>query len=542
MQIVKTEQLGHLGLIAAVIKKLNIIEKIDLKLPVSKEHGSIVTMGQRVAAMILNGLGFLNDRLYMHPIFFEDKPVAALLGENITFDNLNDDALGRALDSIYDYGVTKLFSELAFEIAVEHKLLGKTARLDTTTISLYGEYENCDLEKDINITNGYAKNKRFDLKQVVLSLTNSGQSGHPLWMEPLSGNSSDKENFHKTIDKINAFKQQLTNTPDFIYVADSALYSKNKLLAAPNLRWITRVPESIKEARLLVEKNDSELHWNMLSKGYKFHELISNYGEVPQRWQIIYSEQAFKRETKSLTKRILKEQEKLIKILWHLENKKFTCEEDAINALKPIKKGWKYHDIFSEIKPISKYSKKGRPSSKEASTIIGYQIVGVVHENVELINKATNRLGRFILATNELEQDVLPGNKILEEYKELNKVEKGFRFIKSTEFSISSIFLKLPSRIEALMMIMTLCLMVYNFGEQHFRNALKFANDVIPDQTGKKTNTPTLRWIFRILNKVTVVYYYANNALKNTVTNICKVCNQIIKYFGKHAMNIYGLS
>ena len=132
------------------------------------------------------------------------------------------------------------------------------------------------------------------------------------------------------------------------------------------------------------------------------------------------------------------------------------------------------------------------------------------------------------MATNELEQDVLPGNKILEEYKELNKVEKGFRFIKSTEFSISSIFLKLPSRIEALMMIMTLCLMVYNFGEQHFRNALKFANDVIPDQTGKKTNTPTLRWIFRILNKVTVVYYYANNAIKNSVTNICKVCNQIL--------------
>jgi transposase len=444
MQIVKTEQLGHLGLIAAVIKKLNIIEKIDLKLPVSKEHGSIVTMGQRVAAMILNGLGFLNDRLYMHSIFFEDKPVAALLGENITSEHLNDDALGRALDSIYDYGTTKLFAELAFEIAAEHQLLGKTAKLDTTTISLYGEYEDCDLEQDINITHGYAKNKRFDLKQVVLSLTNSGQGGHPLWMEPLNGNSSDKENFHNTIDKINAFKQQLTTAPDFIYVADSALYTKDKLLAAPNLRWITRVPESIKEARTLVEKNDSEFQWNILSDGYKFHELISQYGEITQRWQIIYSEQAFKRETKSLTKRILKEQEKLKKILWHLENKKFTCEDDAATAINPLNKGLKYHTIFSEIKPISKYFKKGRPSSEETTTVIGYQIVSVIHENVELIKKATNRLGRFILATNELEQDMLPSNKILEEYKELNKVEKGFRFIKSTEFSISSIFLKLP--------------------------------------------------------------------------------------------------
>lgn len=542
MQIAKTEQLGHLGLIAAVIKKLKIIEKLDLRLPVSKEHGAIVSMGQRVAAMILNGLGFLNDRLYMHPVFFEDKPVAALLGNNVTAEHLNDDSLGRALDAIYDYGATKLFSELAFEIAVEHKLLGKTARLDTTSISLYGDYDNCESEKDINITHGYAKNKRFDLKQVILSLTNSGKSGHPLWMESLDGNSSDKENFHKTIDKINIFKQHLINAPEFIYVADSALYTKDKLLAAPNLRWITRVPESIKEARILVEKKDYELQWNILSNGYKYHELFSQHGEITQRWQVIYSEQAFKRESKSLAKKILAEKEKLKKLIWHLENKKFTCENDAANAIVPAKKGLKYHNISCEIKSITKYRKKGRPSSEETTTVVGYQIISVINEDVELITKATNRLGRFILATNELETSILPSNQILEEYKELNKVEKGFRFIKSTEFSIASIFLKLPSRIEALMMIMTLCLMIYNFGEQHFRNALEFANDEILDQVGKKTNKPTLRWIFRILNKITIVYYYVNNTLQKTATNICNVCNKIIRYFGDQAMIIYGLN
>lgn len=132
-------------------------------------------------------------------------------------------------------------------------------------------------------------------------------------MEPLSGNSCDKENFHNTIDKINAFKQQLTAAPDFIYVADSALYTKDKLFAAPNLRWITMVPENIKEARILVEKNDSEFLWNILSDGYKFQELISQYGEITQRWQLVYSEQAFKREAKSLTNRIIKEQAKIKK-------------------------------------------------------------------------------------------------------------------------------------------------------------------------------------------------------------------------------------
>ena len=57
-EIIETKQLGHLGLIAAIIKRLKLVEKIDFRLPVSKERGAIVTMGQRVAAMLLNGLGF----------------------------------------------------------------------------------------------------------------------------------------------------------------------------------------------------------------------------------------------------------------------------------------------------------------------------------------------------------------------------------------------------------------------------------------------------------------------------------------------------
>ena len=119
-------------------------------------------MGQRVAAMILNELGFLNDRLYMHSTFFEDKPVEHLLGKGITADNLNDDALGRALDTIYDYGPTKLFSEIAFKIGREHNLLGKTARFDTTSISVYGEYEYCDrTEEAIDITYGFSKDTRY---------------------------------------------------------------------------------------------------------------------------------------------------------------------------------------------------------------------------------------------------------------------------------------------------------------------------------------------------------------------------------------------
>ena len=67
----------------------------------------------------------MNSRLYMSPHFFQDKPVSHLLEGEIVASHLNDDCLGRCLDKISAYGVTKLFSELAFEVASEQGVLGK---------------------------------------------------------------------------------------------------------------------------------------------------------------------------------------------------------------------------------------------------------------------------------------------------------------------------------------------------------------------------------------------------------------------------------
>jgi hypothetical protein len=39
-----------------------------------------VSLGQAVKAMILNGLGFVNQQLYLVPSFFQNKPTAQLVG------------------------------------------------------------------------------------------------------------------------------------------------------------------------------------------------------------------------------------------------------------------------------------------------------------------------------------------------------------------------------------------------------------------------------------------------------------------------------
>ncbi len=84
--------LDHLGLIAVTLEKIGLVKKIDQRLPLEKPK---TTMGQRVAAMIFNGLGFVDDRLYMFPEFLHNKPVDRLFEGDVEAENFNDDALGR---------------------------------------------------------------------------------------------------------------------------------------------------------------------------------------------------------------------------------------------------------------------------------------------------------------------------------------------------------------------------------------------------------------------------------------------------------------
>lgn len=106
-QTYRTASIDHLGLVAGMFEELGIAETIDEAThqdPVMR----IVTAGQAVKAMVLNGLGFVNQQRYLVPHFFHNTPISRLIAPTIHARHLNDDTLGRALDTLYDYGVTEL--------------------------------------------------------------------------------------------------------------------------------------------------------------------------------------------------------------------------------------------------------------------------------------------------------------------------------------------------------------------------------------------------------------------------------------------------
>ena len=59
-EVVSAKNLDHHGLVAATIKDLWIIKKINRRIKKDKDLRRKVNAGEAVAALILNGLGFTN--------------------------------------------------------------------------------------------------------------------------------------------------------------------------------------------------------------------------------------------------------------------------------------------------------------------------------------------------------------------------------------------------------------------------------------------------------------------------------------------------
>ena len=119
--------------------QIGLVEEIDRQ--ISKHPQQIISTAQVVKAMILNGLGFVSAPLYLFGEFLIGKATEHLLGEGIKPEHLNDDRIGRALDSLWNYGLTSMFTSIAMLAQCQFNLGVESLHLDTSSFSVQGKYE-----------------------------------------------------------------------------------------------------------------------------------------------------------------------------------------------------------------------------------------------------------------------------------------------------------------------------------------------------------------------------------------------------------------
>ena len=338
----RSQAMDHLGLVAGMCKELGIAGHIDKRAPKISDEWNI-SHGEAVVAMIINGLGFTGQSLHMFPQFFANKPLDRLIRDGIEPEHINDKVLGRALDTLFDQDVSKVYFELAIKVVTHLKLPCDALNLDGTGFHVDGRYNSDDEVSDedlncIRLCKGYSRDHRPDLNQAILLLLTENRAGIPLFMKAASGNVTDKTSFKQVVSQhIKSFKAALNAR---YFIGDAALYAAETIqdLNQQDQLFISRVPLNIGVAKELVQS--APLRSMDTVDGVEHYEAIetlSEYAGVVQRWVLFRNKQSQKTEQKTLTRRMQKQSLKEFGALEKLGKKPFRCEGDAMEAFKQWK-------------------------------------------------------------------------------------------------------------------------------------------------------------------------------------------------------------
>jgi transposase len=539
-----SQSIEHLGLVSAMFDELEIEKVVNQAL--GYESGKqIISPGQALKAMVLNGLGFAGRRLYLTSHFFENKPIESLFGNGIKASHLNDDTLGQALDDFHNYGVTELFNLIAIKSVQKLQLSPKTAHDDITSFHVDGDYNSQEPQAGeeakglVRISQGYSRDSKPALNQVALELICEHQAGIPIAMQALSGCENDKSAFTRSVSLHAA---QLQSLGVRCVIKDSAGYTAQSLLEMQLAKqhWIMRVPNTIKAVKTWMEQANwhQQTDFKPLLEGYTYQTRQDDYGGIEQRWLLIQSQPAYLRERESTKKRLTKasqaEQDSLNAIM-RLE---FGCQSDAKSALEKLRKTLKYTQIQGvEIKTNQHFAQKGRPSKDQVPTRVSYQLELISSSQADTLQVLAWQGSLFVLASDDLDSKTLTDQMILLEYKGQQKVESGFGFLKDPMFLASTIFLKKVQRVMALLMVMTVCLLVYAALEFRIRQTLLENKAIVPDQKGKPTAKPTARWVFELMLDVHVLRIPHQERL--ITLNLKPQLRHLLHLLGSHYVEAY---
>jgi transposase len=550
----QTERLDHLGIVAGICRDIGIAEWLDAQAGASQRQ---VSIGTAVVAMILNGLGFSNRQLYLVPQFFANKPVEHLLGKGITADQLNDDCLGRTLDWIYEHDPTTLFAGLALQARQRFGVTTQQVHVDTTSFSVNGAYlpkestQTGNPEEEeaipIAITYGYSRDHRADLKQWMLGLVTTHDGDLPLFMCPLDGNSSDKESISSMVTTVmehlrTTLSEEEQEEP--LVVFDSGGYSASNMRRYNDaqIRWISRVPETSKEAKQVLQEESAD--WQAFSDGSgQYRTRLMDLPQGKERWIMVRTKAGEQAARVQMEKKLPKTKEQWHKKLWHLSTKEFACQQDAEAAWKQALKGKPSFLVATAVfQQEGHYQHQGRPTKETPPDFFTWKVIPTLCVDQEEVEALIKKQACFLLATNVLEEQKLSAEQVYRTYKAQGGVERGFRFLKDPLFLASSVFVKKPERVVALSFIMVLCLLVYRLAEHLLRRQLAATAQTVPNQVNKPTNRPTMRWIFQCFEGIDLLHIQMGSHHQLQVLGLQPLHLTILRLLGSSSCQCYFFS
>ncbi len=493
----------HLPIAAAFCRRIGLIDTVNRSVPNEME----VDVGTIMQGMVLDTLSSRSP-LYRLQEFFENQDTEVLLGREVQNSAFNDTTVARAMDAVFQAGAEKTFSDVAFQAARQFPLDTRYMHFDTTSVSVWGDYELCrEHDEALNLTYGNSKDHRPDLKQFLIKMLCTN-SNIPLLGGCENGNESDKNINNTLLTNISQHMARYgLNVGDFVYVADCAVVTEDNLTALGNNRFVTRLPFNYSEADRVVGEAVAEDQWEQLGSladvpeqsspqpaQYALAEKTVNLYGNQYRAIAVHSTAHDKRRRKRIDKQIRDSERSLSSFLRDEDKREYFCRADAEAAAARLEhEQTDLHRIEASVEEKYQYA-RGRPPKNRPRKVasIRYIVQTRIVEKPHQIERKYQEAGCFVLLTNipSEGENAETGCELLRAYKDQYGIEHNYSFLKDP-LIVNDLFLKKPERVEALGAVLLISLLIWNLIQYVLRQYINSHQTTLPGWDKKQTARPT---------------------------------------------------
>jgi len=546
------ERLGPLPLINRFLDRLGLEALLERFVP---------TTDRRVRLPYAKALGLLLRSILVErePFYRQHETVSTFASAAFGLtDELalhaGDDAIGRALERLYDADRAVLVTEIILAVQREFALAMDELHNDSTTVSFCGQYPDAHGrmirgKRSPMITFGHSKARRPDLKQLLFILTTSRDGGVPVQFRCGDGNTGDVVTHQETWDAL----CRVAGCTDFLYVADSKLCAHDPMtyIHEHKGRFVCVMPRNRmedSEFRKWIQTHDPE--WNLVwdrehprredgprDRWWVFRPSLPSKEGWPVVW--VYSS-LMKLHQEHIRRENLAKAEELLEGLnaslsgprpRHRTKKDL---EEAVAELLAQRKVVRYLkvEVFAAESHTFKQAKRGRPGPKTTfvrKTRRTWRLRWQLDQVAVDYDKKSD--GMYPLLTNDR---TLTNAQALEAHKGQPSIEKRFEQTKSV-MEIAPVLLKNVDRIEAFFLVYFLALLVQSLIERELRLAMKREGiehlPLYPEE--RETARPTTEQVLRLFSLIQRnVLFYQGNPIKTFYAELSDLQEQVLGLLG----------
>lgn len=484
---------GAMPLVNHYLTKIGFHRYIEKHLPTPNHRAALAPAV--VLGVIVRNLVLARAPLYSLREWAEDK-APGLLG--LSADQvrlLNDDRMGRALDTLFQSDRAAILTDIMVNVVRTFALSLEQLNNDSTSLTVYGQYRNAKGKNQrgrptLAVTFGYNKDHRPDLKQLVLILTTSSDGTVPVHFKVADGNTEDSTTHIDTWEHL----RTLVGSADFLYVADCKLCTRAnmKYISQRHGRFVTIMPRSRKEDKLFkdwLQKNEPQ--WvevvrkpNTRMKDGPPDVIWSIPSPIvdPDAFRVTWYLSSHKQERDSLWRRnaiqtAIVELGKLKRRLG-APRPRFKSESAIRAAAEAIVKkcrAERWFEVNVETVDEIEYrqERRGRPGNDTRWRRVQRRRFSLVWKMLEERVAYDARCdGVFPLITNAAEKE-LSALQVYDAYKSKQPfLERRHHLFKNVE-AAAPVLLKSVTRIEALIFLLFVALLVHALLERDLRSALQ---------------------------------------------------------------------